>query len=413
MCPIALPLADIFLAQRALNPPPLPPRFPSHNTNKVLRAYTPPKRVCDTCVNKFWAPKPQKPTSTATAAPASIVKPSGERIPLTISSDDGECPTDAERTAPLSPGTPAGFFMSPNHRNSNLTSDQAKQTTRHFRQKSKAVLDLAALVAPAASPAITMLSPPTPAGDDGANMVGTPSSTRGLGAFFGSSDNGSGGVVEDATAGAKCGETTVTAEAIEEEQEEVDCCTVDGRKGEGVVGGLAEKQGTEEEGMAAESSAVVFEDAAEHEKEEDAGGEIEPTAIVAQEEVGGGVGGIAEEVDEDDFVGLPLLVEDGEEASDETPFFEEPEEKQEEEQVDETDDVLLASWPAPLPAVPEEPAAEVEEEEEEEVGVEEVEELKADDKREGRMILPFFTGLGWSLVAVGTGLAIAVLIRLW
>lgn len=244
-----------------------------------------------------------------------------------------------------------------------------------------------------------MMSPPTPAGDDGANMVGTPSSTRGWGAFFGSNDNGSGGVVEDAAAGAKCVETTIAAEAIEEEQEEVDCCAVDGREGEGVVGGLAEKQEMDEREVAAESSVVVVEDAAEHEQEEHAGVEIEPTAVVAPEKVGGDGGQVAEDVDEDDFVGN----------------FEELEEKQEDEQVDETDDVLLASWPAPLPAVPEEPAAEVEEEEEEEeeIVVEEVEELKADDKREGRMILPFFTGLGWSLVAVGTGLAIAALIRLW
>eukprot|EP00752_Nemacystus_decipiens_P002342 g2214.t1 len=86
---------------------------------KVLRAYTAPKRVCDRCIKNCWTPRdtpttPRKLTD-ADADPATKAAPGkdGRRVSLTVSAPDANaCAVVATATAPLSPGTPAaaGFF---------------------------------------------------------------------------------------------------------------------------------------------------------------------------------------------------------------------------------------------------------------------------------------------------------------
>ena len=100
----------------------LPPSLPARADNQqVLRAYTAPKRVCDRCVKNCWTPRntattPRKPTAVDTTTDIAA-KPAagkdGRRVSLTVSASDANaCPIVATATAPLSPGTPAaaGFF---------------------------------------------------------------------------------------------------------------------------------------------------------------------------------------------------------------------------------------------------------------------------------------------------------------
>ncbi|CAM9319789.1 unnamed protein product, partial [Laminaria digitata] len=140
---------------------------------KVLRNYTPPKRVCDTCVNKYWAIKKRDPdaassTAAGSAAAGSITdsnsvssdlsKTSGDpRLSLTLCAPSSAaaaaagdpCQMYASHTASLSPGTPAAAFFGPN------TTDMNRGRRRLGSTSVESCLSLG-------TP--SMLPPPTPAG---------------------------------------------------------------------------------------------------------------------------------------------------------------------------------------------------------------------------------------------------------
>lgn len=206
-------------------PPPIPHRKPNTQTKQVLRAHTAPKRVCNSCIQSCWTPRAAKdPTAASSSAgkPQTLSGKDDRRVSLTVSTCDANaCETDATATAPLSPGTPAaaGFFpglATPSGPESSAveegtttvnkqSSDNRPTSSRRHRRQASVAMPPPSLQSAAISSASTMpppppalplsatgvaLPPPTPAGDnkdeaDGDGYSGTPSS-----ASIGGCDNG-------------------------------------------------------------------------------------------------------------------------------------------------------------------------------------------------------------------------------
>lgn len=78
-----------------------------HSSQQVLRAYTPPKRVCDICIDKYWAPKKPADAAATSSNDYKDQKRGRERgLSLTLAGESFR--VDGPITAPMSvsPSTP-------------------------------------------------------------------------------------------------------------------------------------------------------------------------------------------------------------------------------------------------------------------------------------------------------------------